>query len=79
MKLGDPTLRVRTSVPAGWEHLEHLLDNAQDAIYRGRRDLAITHLSQAVLIASRVPGDTVDQLSLQRRVREIVGTGGGFA
>lgn len=70
---------VRTSVPPGWEHLEHLLDEAQRAIHEDRRDLAVTHLSQAVLVAADTPIHTVDRLALQRRVREIIGSGGGLA
>lgn len=71
--------RVRTQIPTGWEHLEHLLDEAQKAIDQGRRDLAITHLAQAVLVAQRTSPGTVDQVALQRRVRQIIASGGGLA
>lgn len=83
MRTGTPirllTDRVRTSVAPGQPHLESLLHEAQEAIDRGRRDLAVTHLAQAVLVAARTPERTVDQVALQRRVREIIGSGGGLA
>lgn len=71
--------QIATSVQPGWPHLESLLGEAQRAIDAGRRDLAITHLAQAVLVAADTRVHTVDSVALQRRVREIIGSGGGLA
>lgn len=70
--------RIRTSVTGSREHLESLLDEADLAIDAGRRDLAITHLAQAVLVAADYDGP-VDRVGLQRRVRNLIAVGGGLA
>lgn len=63
---------------ADGKHLEHLLDNAQAAVNRSDHMLAITHLSQAVLVAS-TKGTDLSEFELVRRVKSIIDTGGRVA
>jgi hypothetical protein len=60
------------------QHLAHLLDNAQAAVNRSDHMLAITHLSQAVLVAS-TKGTALSEFELVRRVKSIIDTGGRIA
>jgi hypothetical protein len=75
------SLHTDRSVPtrvADEQHLTHLLDNAQAAVNRSDHMLAITHLSQAVLVAS-TKGTALSEFELVRRVKQIIDVGGRVA
>lgn len=59
------------------QHLEHLLDEAEAALNRGEHPLAVTHLSQAVLVAS-TKRTRLSELELARRVKRLIDSHGGF-